>query len=360
MKKIIVFAVLKKLLMLAALAFFMAPEANAAATSSVNDSRVQILKNQIEGFLENQKAMALKNGCKLDTKGSVTVEQADGYYAFTLPPITYTDAKGVRSEIGMVALNATPDAGHDWKISVALPTPINSFNNTGAEIIRTDIGNQSATGVWNEKLGHFTSVNATLGNIQVNNLVDQSTVNVNGVNFTSNLTEKDPEAYTGTATMILSNVAMYDADTNFRGTIPTVAFKTNLADRAMKTPMTKEQVKNRPQNKYPDGYNIFAFLFGAPERVTGTITGLDSVNAQLQQAMITAKPNERQDLLKSILAVSAVSGMGKPVPNDPASKSYDIVFGQDGNVTLNGTDFGSLMNIQPAAGNVKAGTPVLR
>ncbi len=358
MKKLLVLAVAKKLLFLALLAFFMAPDANAAAP--VDDARVQILKGQIEGFLENQKSMALKNGCKLDTKGAVTVEQADGYYAFTLPHMTYTDSKGIRSEIGMIAVNATPDAGNDWKISVALPTPISSFTANGAEAFRTEIGNQTATGIWNEKLGHFVSLDANLGNVQLNNLIDQSTVTVNGVSFNSKLTEQDPEAYTGAANMILSAVSIYHADTNFRGTVPTIAFRTNLADRASKTPMTREQVKNRPQNKYPDGYNIFAFLFGAPERVTGTITGLDAVNAQLQQSMITASPNERAKILQSILAVSAVSGMGKPVPNDPASKSYDIVFGQNGNVTLNGTDIGSLTKIQPTASGATAGTPVLR
>jgi hypothetical protein len=349
---------MKKIALLALLALLIAPAARAADPAT--EARVQILKGQIEGFLENQKAMALRNGCKLDTKGSVAVEEGGGYYAFTLPHMTYTDSKGIRSELGMIAVNATPDAGNDWKITVALPTPISSFNASGAEVVRTDIGTQNATGVWNEKLGHFTSVNANLGNVQVNDLVKQSTVTVNGVTLNSNLTEKDPEAYTGTANAVLSNVAIYHADTNFKGTIPTIAFKTNLADRASKTPMTKEQVKNRPQNKYPDGFNIFAFLFGAPERVAGTITGLDAINAQLQQSMITASPNDRAKILQNILAVSAVSGMGKPVPNDPASKSYDIMFGADGNVTLNGTDLGALTNVQPAAGGAKAGTPVLR
>lgn len=348
---------MKKIALLALLALLLAPAAYAAEPT---DARVQILKGQIEGFLENQKAMALKNGCKLDTKGSVTVEQADGYYAFTLPHITYTDSKGIRSELGMVAVNATPVEGNDWKISVALPTPISSYNANGTEAFRTDIGTQTATGVWNEKLGHFTSVNANLGNVQMNDLLKQSTATVNGVTFASNLTENDPEAYTGSANVILSSVSLYNAQTQFKGTIPSIALKTNLADRAMKAPMTKEQVKNRPQNNYPDGYNIFAFLFGAPERVTGTITGLDAMNAQLQQALITAKSEDKQAILQSILGVSAVSGMGRPVPNDPASKSYDVVFGKDGNVTLNGTDFGSLMSVQPAAGVAKAGTPVLR
>ena len=121
--------------------------------------------------------------------------------------------------------------------------------------------------------------------------------------------------------------------------------------------MTKEQVKNRPQSNYPDFYNLFAFMFGAPERVNATVTGLDSLNAQLQTSMVSATPNIRAKLLQAILGVSAVSGMGKPVAGDAASKSYDVVFGAQGNVIVNGTDLGALMNTtaQPAAG-----MPVLR
>lgn len=347
---------MKFLTVLTALSLLIAP----AAWAQDANARAQVLKGQLEGFLENQKSMALKNGCKLDTKGEITVEKASGYYAFTLPHITYTDSKGIRSEIGMIAVNAVPEGTEDWKISLALPTPVNSFNAGGAPTFKTDIGMQSASGVWNEKLGHFTSVDAKLGNVQLNDLIKQSTVTVGAFALSSALTEKDPEAYTGSARATLDNISVFEAASNFKGTIPKIVLDTNLADRAMKTPMTKEQVKNRPQLPYPDAYNIFSFLFGAPERVTAKVTGLDAVNSQLQQTMITATPNMRQDILQSILVVSAVSGMGKPVPGDAATKSYDLVFGQNGSMSVNGTDFGSLLKTAPAAGGATAGTPTLR
>ncbi len=328
-----------------------------AAPAKAQDeaARVNILKNQLEGFLENQKSVALKNGSKLDTKGSVTVEKTAGYYAYTLPHITYTDAKGVRTEIGMIALNAVPQANNEWKMTLALPTPIKSFGSGGGEQFRTDIGTQNASGVWNEKLGHFTNVDSDYSNVQFNSLLDQSTVTIGALSINSQMTEKDPEAYTGTAVVTADNISIFDAETTVRGIIPKITMNTNLADQASKTPMTKEQVKNRQNAAYPDAYNMFAFMFGAPERVQATITGLDAVNAQLQQAMITATPNVRAKLLKGILGIGAISGMGKPVPNDAASKSYDIVFGKNGNVTLNGSDLGSLMQTttQPAAGGLR-------
>ena len=334
------------------------PSAHAQTASA--DARAQILKGQLEGFLENQKAMAVKNGCRLDTKGQITMEKAGGYYAYTLPHVTYTDAKGIRSEIGMVAINAVPEGDEDWKISLALPTPISSFAASGAEQFKTDIGTQNASGVWNEKLGHFTSVDAKLGNVQLNDLVKQSTVTIGAFALSQSLVERDPEAYTGSARATLDNISVFESESSFRAVIPKVVLDTNLADRASKTAMTKEQVKNRQQARYPDFYNIFAMMFGAPERVTAKVTGLDAVNAQLQQSMLTAPAASRQDYLQAILGVSAVSGMGKPVPGDATTKSYDVVFGQNGNVTVNGTDFGSLMKSAPAAGGTIKGIPALR
>ena len=65
-----------KYIALFALLFLMA----APAQAQTDDARIQILKTQVEGFLDNQKSMALKNGCKLDTKGEISVEKADRTY----------------------------------------------------------------------------------------------------------------------------------------------------------------------------------------------------------------------------------------------------------------------------------------
>ncbi len=307
-------------------------------------ARANILKGQLEGFLENQKSVALKNGSKLDTKGTIAVEKANGYYAFTLPHITYTDAKGVKTEIGMLAMNAVPKPNFEWNISLAVPTPIKSFGSDGGEMYRTDIGDQKATGVWNERLAHFTSVNADYSNVQFNSLVDQSTVTLGALSINSQMNEQDAGAFTGRAVVTADNISVFDAGTTFRGILPKITLNANIADRAESTSMTREQVKNRTQPSYPDAYNLLAFMFGAPERVLATVTGLDGLNAQAQQAMITASPNARAKILPLIVGITAVSGMGQPVAGDVKSKSYDVVFGQNGNVTVNGTDFGALIS----------------
>ena len=169
------------------------------AYSQTVDPQAQVLKNQIEAMIAAQKSSAQKNSSTLVTKGGVTVEKAQGYYAFTLPHMTYTDAKGVRSEIGMIAINASPDGPDNWRVSMAIPTPINSYDKNGKQLVRTDIGTQNASGVWNTKLGHFTSMNTTLGNIRINDLVSSNNITVDSATLTSSLNEIETGAWTGKA-----------------------------------------------------------------------------------------------------------------------------------------------------------------
>lgn len=330
-----------KQLVLLALAFliFAAPARAAAAASDAN-----ILVSQLSGLLDHQKSVATKNGCTLATKGEITVEKAADYYAITLPSITYTDAKGIRSEIGMLAVNATPNGANSWKVTLAIPGPINSYDKTGKMIARTDIGTQSISGLWDTTLGHFTSSSASLGNVRVNDLVKQGTVTIGALSLTSLLNEINPQEWTGKANAELTNVSIFDPATSFTGSIPKITMATNLASRGSTTPLTRADMTNRPKSGHPDFYNIIAMLIGAPEKVTAQVHGLDGMNRQLQQSMLTAKPAQRQDYLAAILGVGAVSGIGRSVGTDV--KAYDVVFGDGGQVSINGTDFGSLLKIK--------------
>ncbi len=333
---------MKNVVLMAFLAFVLFP---AFAHAQGVDAKAEILKSQIEGFLDNQKSMATKNNCLLESKGSVTVEKSSsGYYAFTLPHMTYTDAKGVRSEIGMIAMNAAPQGQNEWTMSMAIPTPIISYDKTGAQIFKTDIGTQNSTGVWNEKLGHFTKVNTNLSNIQFANLTDNNTVTVRSITLNSDLKEQDPEAYTGKANVIFDLITYIDNISGLKGNLEKITFATNIADRASKTVMTKDDIKNRHQSTHPDAFNIFSQLFGTPERIDGRIKGLDALSAEISKSMLMAKPEQRASYLSAILGAGAVGALGKPDPADASTRYYDVVFGKNGEVMLNGTDFGSVLS----------------
>jgi hypothetical protein len=321
---------MKTILLLAFILVFTVPSAAHAF-----DARAYLLRSQIEAFLQSQKQTAAKNNCKLETKGSVSVEKSSaGYYAFTLPHITYTDAKNVRTEIGMVAMNATPQDNGKWNVSMAVPTPMVSYDTKGAELFKTDIGTQNATGVWDEKLSRFTTVNADLSNIIFSNLMDKNSVSVNAVTFKSKLSEQDEGVYTGNATADIGTITLNDSRTGLKGVLEKIALATSLSARV---------VAGKPQPSAIDGVNVFSQLFGTPERIDGRIKGLDALSAQISTSMLSAKPEHRQSYLAAVLGIGGVAALGKPDPSDASTRYYDVVFGENGEVMLNGTDFGSIL-----------------
>ncbi len=308
------------------------------------DAKANILKAQIEGFLDYQKSVASKNNCTLETKGDITVEKSSGgYYAFTLPHITYTDAKGIKSEIGMVAINATPDGAHNWKISMAIPTPIVSRNQTGAEIFKTTLGSQAISGVWSETLGHFLSSNASLKDVTFQSLEQNNSVNIQTITFSSALKEQGAGVFTGITNLIAESIFFSDTESGLTGSLPKITMTGPMSARGAEKPLSKDDVANRSPSSHPDFYNLYAQMFGAPERVDGKIHGLDSLSAGLSKSMLAAKPESRASYLTAILGVGAVAALGKPDPSDTSVRYYDVVFGQNGQVLLNGTDFGKIL-----------------
>lgn len=330
---------MKYLVLVAFTLLFMTP----AAKAQTADADVALLKAQIEGFIAAQQNAARKNNSTLHTHSGISVEKANGYYALTLPHVSFIDAAGVRSEIGMIAINAAKADGDNWKISMALPTPVNSFNKSGKQIIRTDFGTQNLTGIWNTRLGHFTLVKGSIDTVRVTDLIKNNHVTIGNVSLSSSLQETQEDQWTGKGDVVLTGISAHDSALNSTATLPKISITSNLSATASKTPLTREQIAGRHQDGQPNGYQILAYLIGAPQTAQAVITGLDSVNTQLQRTMLTVKPEQRPALLTNILAVSAVNGVGRPVPNDASSKSYDLVFGANGSVTINGTDFGTLL-----------------
>lgn len=332
---------MKKLALTALLATVFLP-----SFAQAQNPNIATLTAQIEGFLDNQKSMAVKNNCVLSMSGSVTaVPATNGAYTITLPRITYTDAKGIVSDIGTLKLNATPAANpYEWDLTLSLPTSISSRDASGAQVFETRIGSQQSEGVWNERLGHFTSVHATLGNLSFKDFVNQGSGTLQNLILISAMQERDENAYTGSADLTLNGFSYRSDRSGVSGSVPKITFTTNLADLASVAPMTKEAIKARPKSSYPDGFNIFAQLLGKPERVDGRIYGLDSLSAQLSQAMLTSAPTARQDYMAAILGVGAVAAMGTPDPADSSARYYDVQFAQNGSILLNGTDVNSLAN----------------
>jgi len=335
---------MKHAILFALTALLLASPAFAGAPASTLEPNVKIFKDQLEAALENQQAQSKANGCNLLVKGDITVEKAAGYYAFTLPALVYINPTGSVTQIGMIAVNAVPDAdGVNWKVSVAIPTPIKRYNGA-QEIVRTELGAQNISGVWNTKVARFTTVNATLKNVVQNFLAEKSIVTIETLTATEKLTETTPGSWAGPLNIVASNVSAGNDVMKYKAVWPKIAMNANVVNLAGNAPMAKEDILKRPQTSYGDYYNILSLVAGEPKVIHSSVTGMDKVAAELQQGMLTAKQESRSMFMGSNIFVAALNALGKKDATDPNVKNYDTVF-NNGTVTINDVDIASALKL---------------
>jgi hypothetical protein len=125
------------------------------------------LQTLFQSILDEQ-AAATTNGATLKMDGPIEVEPAGSYYAVTLPPLTLEYQDGQKIQIGMISINASAaDKPGNWKMTLALPTPITGFDASGKETMRISLGEQKVAGIWNEALKNFSKLDANYQNVRI-------------------------------------------------------------------------------------------------------------------------------------------------------------------------------------------------
>jgi hypothetical protein len=150
-----------------------------AMAADINAEGAAKLKTLFENLLANQKSLSKPDGTHLDYDGAVVVEQATTYYAVTLPHARLTYPDGSRLDIGMVSINASPhDNPGQWKMAVAVPTPIILLDAKQTQAIKITIGAQKTAGIWDETLESFAKMDAQYKNITIENPVTGFTMQI--------------------------------------------------------------------------------------------------------------------------------------------------------------------------------------
>lgn len=157
------------LLSFLALVFLAAPNPGSAA--EINAEGAQKLKTLFETYITSQKAMWQNpGGPELKYEGDVMVEPAGSYYAVTLPSAAVAFPDGSKITIGMVSINAAPhDKPGQWKMAVAIPTPIIMTDAKQAQALKINIGSQKSAGIWDESMENFAKLDALYKDIAVEN-----------------------------------------------------------------------------------------------------------------------------------------------------------------------------------------------
>lgn len=174
--------------------------------AEINDEGAKHLEALFSGLIDHRTKSLLSEGITLETEGKITIEQADAYYAVTLPSIILHSAKGRKVKIGLVAINVTPTSTPDnWKMSVALPTPILYSDKKGELALRIDIGAQRMGGIWSEKLEGFSKLTARYNNIKLSHYEKQEVTSIEQLDITKNFDEIKEDYWSGPTKITLSN-----------------------------------------------------------------------------------------------------------------------------------------------------------
>lgn len=147
---------------------FQLPAASFASTLKPEDAGK--LKSIFETLLAYQKDATRPGGSKFEYDGNVMVEEAGSYFAVTLPHARIVYPDGSKLDIGMVSINASPHTQDgQWKMAVAIPTPIILLDPQQKQATRINIGAQKAVGIWDENLENFAKLDGQYNNVTIEN-----------------------------------------------------------------------------------------------------------------------------------------------------------------------------------------------
>lgn len=219
----------------------MGQPAYAAATNEAGAAR---LKNMVVKYLDQQKNATRAQNRELRTQGEVLVEPAGSYYAITMPHLSLIESDGSYTDIGILAINALPgDKDGEWKMTVAVPTPIIGYDAQKKPDVRVDIGGQSFTGLWNEAFENFTKLDARYQNIKAVRTSEGVTARIPSASILYNLTPSAAgTTWSGPIRYTMDDITISKQDNAATSTIGKVDITMNVTDY---NPDTMRQYQDR-------------------------------------------------------------------------------------------------------------------
>jgi hypothetical protein len=180
----------------------------APATARAADANVEKLKGIFEKILKYQKDINTQTGGGLEYDGAVMVEPVDNYYAVTLPHARIKYPDGRVFDIGMISINASPgNTAGQWKMAIAVPTPMAMINAAKQQEVKISIGGQKAAGIYDEALENFAKLDAQYTDIVIENPAEQTTVRMPDTKIMYDFQKAPDGKWAGPADIIIKNLA---------------------------------------------------------------------------------------------------------------------------------------------------------
>ena len=186
---------------------------SAPAGAQELDAKGALLKSQIGEILKARQDALKLSGGELKMQGDIAVEKAGGYYAVTLPHLTAQQEDGNKVEIGMIALNAVPGKEDgEWKISVALPTPILWMDKDGKKQKQLRFGKQKFSGNWSPALRNFSQLDALYQDVEIDYIDEPEALRLGSLGLTSDLKADKDDLWSGPVRIFLSDLKIGEKD----------------------------------------------------------------------------------------------------------------------------------------------------
>ncbi len=296
------------------ISLFAAPSAHAALKPADGERLKTIFTDMITRYSNDLKAQ----GGSLITEGEVMVEPSDNYFAITLPHITAVDADQSKTKIGMISINALPgDKKEEWKMTLALPTPLVMQDATGKETATLDIGSQNFAGLFHEQFQNFTRLNGQYKNIVFIDKIENAKITIPDLTMVYDLKEGANQLWSGPITGKATNVTgIFNktgnttkiAEINLQSSIKDFSVKEAIAYQERIAALTESNNADTPSTSAQHTQGIYNTLFdfiskardGFSSRVT--LNGIELINA--------ATAEQKASTIKVASAELGLSGDG--------------------------------------------------
>lgn len=186
------------------------PFSGKAQAQTIDAAGAAHLKQLFTDILEQQKRSGQAfGGVDYTYEGEVMVEAAGAYYAVTLPYIRAAYPNGNMFDMGIVSVNATPhDGAKQWKMTLAIPTPMTFKKPDGTPSFTLAIGKQHFAGLYDEDLGYFFNLDARLENITGHETTEDVSLTIPKLVMTMDMKKDSAGMWSGPGTITLAGTTI--------------------------------------------------------------------------------------------------------------------------------------------------------
>ncbi|HEY0901662.1 MAG TPA: hypothetical protein VGD95_06015, partial [Micavibrio sp.] len=292
--------------------------AHAAEKNALKAADGERLKAIFSDMINRYENETKARGGSFIKEGEVMVEPSDHYFAITLPHITAIHPDNTKTKIGMVSINALPgDKKNEWKMTVALPTPIVMTDAADKETASLSFGSQNFAGLFHEDFKNFVRLNGQYKNITYIDKTENAKITIPDLSLVYDLKEGPQHLWSGPMTAKASNITgIFNqtgsttkiAQMNIESVLKGYSLKEAAAYQERLSALMESTGTDTPSFSSAHSQGVYNMFF---DYLTKVWDGFDSRLSVTGMEMLTpAQPGKQASSTKIAQASIALNGEG--------------------------------------------------